>query len=89
MQLTGGMKFGWFVVGALLGIGGIVVAWLANVDKMPQVKNDAIKFSIIGFAVWVVLGIVISLVIGGMVTAAVVGAAGSLGYSGYGYHGSW
>ena len=43
MQLTGGMKFAWLVVGALLGIPGIIIAWLVNVDKMPQVKSDALK----------------------------------------------
>lgn len=84
MQLTGGMKFGWLVVGALMGIPGIVLAWLVNADKVPQVKNDALKFAIIGFAIWIVLGIVLSLAITGMVTAVVAGAMGSLG-SGYGY----
>ena len=34
---------------ALLGIPGIIIAWLVNVDKMPQVKSDALKFAIIGF----------------------------------------
>ena len=33
MQLTGGMKFGWFVVGALMGIPGIVISWLVNVTS--------------------------------------------------------
>lgn len=83
MRLTGGMKFGWFVVGALLGIGGILVAWLTNVDRVPEVKSDALKWSIIGFAVWIVLGILLCLMIGGMVAAIVAGAAGSYGYS---YH---
>lgn len=86
MQLTGGMKFGWFVVGALLGIGGIVVSWLVNVDKMPQVKSEALKWTIIGFAVWVVLGILLSMLFAGMIAALVAGAAGSCGYS---YYGSW
>ena len=89
MQLTGGMKFGWFVVGALMGIPGIIIAWLVNVDKMPQVKSEALKWTIIGFVVWIVLGILISLAIGGMITALVAGAMGSAGYYGYDYHGSW
>ena len=84
MRLTGGMKFGWFVVGALLGIGGIVLAWLTSVDKMPEVKSEALKWSIIGFAVWIVLGILMSLMIGGMITAMIAGAAGSYGYGHYG-----
>lgn len=87
-QLTGGMKFGWLVVGALMGIPGIVLAWLVNADKLPQVKNDAIKFSIIGFAVWIVLGILLSLAVAGMMTAIVAGAVGSMG-GGHYYSGSW
>ncbi len=89
MQLTGGMKFAWVVVGALLGIPGIIIAWLVNVDKMPQVKSDALKFAIIGFVIWMVLGFLISLAIGGMITAMVAGAMGSAGYYGYDYHGAW
>ena len=54
-QLSGGMKFGWFVIGVLVGIPGILIAWLANVDKLPQVKADAVKFSAIGLVVWAVL----------------------------------
>ena len=75
MQLTGGMKFAWLVVGALLGIPGIIIAWLVNVDKMPQVKSDALKFAIIGFVIW----------------AAMYGLMNSvdMGSYNYGYHGSW
>lgn len=83
-HLTGGMKFGWFVVGALVGIGGIVLAWLTNVDKIPSVKSEALKFSIIGFVVWIVLGIIMSMLIGGLITAALAGAMGSAGYYDYG-----
>lgn len=68
-QLTGGMKFGWFAVSLLLGIAGIILAWLINVDKAPQVKSDAIKWSAIG----AVIGILISLfyvtvVLGGLMS---------------------
>ena len=69
MQLTGGMKFAWLVVGALMGIPGIIIAWLVNVDKMPQVKSDALKFAIIGFVIWIVIGFLIGLAIGGMISA--------------------
>lgn len=91
MQLTGGMKFAWLVVGALMGIPGIIIAWLVNVDKMPQVKSDALKFSIIGFVIWVVLGFLLGLLITGAISAAVYGMMGSMdmGSYGYGYHGSW
>lgn len=85
-HLSGGMKFGWFVIGALLGIGGIVLSWLVNVDKIPQVKSDALKWSIIGFVVWIVLGIIFGILIVGSM-AAMMGAVGSYGYGGY--HGSW
>ena len=75
------MKFGWFVVGALVGIPGILIAWLANVDKFPQVKSDAIKFSVIGLVVWAVLWVLASLAFLGVVAAALSGY--SSGYSGY------
>lgn len=81
-KLTGGMKFGWFVIGALLGIPGILIAWLANVDKFTQVKNDAIKFSAIGMAVWVVLWVLMCLGFLGAVIAAVAGS-GNTGSSYY------
>ena len=82
MQLTGGMKFAWLVVGALMGIPGIIIAWLVNVDKMPQVKSDALKFAIIGFVIWIVIGLLIGLAIGGMISAV---AASVMGYGGYGH----
>ncbi|MDJ1649853.1 MULTISPECIES: spore coat protein SP96 [Gordonibacter] len=87
MELTGGMKFGWFAVGALLGIPGIVISWLVNVDKLPQVKSDALKWTIIGFVAWIVIQVLLWFLIGGMIAAAMAGVAGSYG-GGY-YHGSW
>ena len=86
MQLTGGMKFAWLVVGALMGIPGIIIAWLVNVDKMPQVKSDALKFAIIGFVIWIVIGLLIGLAIGGMISAV---AASVMGYGGYGHGYYW
>ena len=71
VQLTGGMKFGWLVVGMFLSIPGMVLAWLVNADKHPQVKKDAIVWSVIGFAinvVFTILAIVVSL---GIMAAAV------------------
>ena len=82
MQLTGGMKFAWLVVGALMGIPGIIIAWLVNVDMMPQVKSDAVKFSIIGFVIWIAIGLLIGLAVGGMISAI---AASMMGYGGYGH----
>lgn len=91
MQLTGGMKFAWLVVGALMGIPGIIISWLVNVDKMPQVKSDALKFSVIGFVINIVFWFIMGFVITGAISAAVYGMMGSLdsGSYGYGYHGSW
>ena len=87
MQLTGGMKFGWLVVGLLIGIPGVVIAWLVNVDKMPQVKSDAVKFSLIGFAISIVLGLLLSFAIGGLFVAMLSSAMG--GYGSYSYYGTW
>ena len=87
MQLTGGMKFGWLVVGLLIGIPGVVIAWLVNVDKMPQVKSDAVKFSLIGLAISIVLGLLLSFAIGGLFVAMLSSAMG--GYGGYSYYGTW
>lgn len=89
MQLSGGMKFAWLVIGALLGIPGIIIAWLVNVDKMPKVKEDALKFSIIGFVIWIVLGFLIGLMFAGMVTAMVAGVSSMAGSSGYSYYGGF
>ena len=87
IQLTGGMKFGWLVVGLLIGIPGVVIAWLVNVDKMPQVKSDAVKFSLIGLAISIVLGLLLGFAIGGLFVAMLSSAMG--GYGGYSYYGTW
>lgn len=86
MKLSGGMKFAWFVIGALVGIPGILLAWVCNADKYPQVKNDAVKFSAIGFAVWMLAGIIFTVMIGGML-AAFVAAVDPSYYSAYA--GTW
>ena len=85
-KLSGGMKFAWFVIGALVGIPGILLAWVCNADKYPQVKNDAVKFSAIGFAVWMLAGIIFAVMIGGMLAAFV--AAVDPSYYGA-YAGTW
>lgn len=79
-QLTGGMKFGWLVVGLMLSIPGMLIAWLVNVDKHPQVKKDAITWSVIGFAISVVLGIIMTVAFTGLVAAAIAQS---------GYYGSY
>ena len=78
-------------VGALLGIPGIIIAWLVNVDKMPQVKSDALKFAIIGFVIWIVLQFIFGMIVFGTISAAMYGLMNSvdMGSYNYGYHGSW
>lgn len=85
-KLSGGMKFAWFVIGALVGIPGILLAWVCNADKYPQVKNDAVKFSAIGFAVWMLAGIILTVMVGGLLAAFV--AACDPSYYGA-YAGTW
>lgn len=57
--LTTGMKAAWLFIGLLMGIPGMLIAWVVNVDKMPQVKKEAFKFSVIGFAISIALGIIV------------------------------
>lgn len=80
MQLSGGMKFGWFVIGALMGIPGMLLAWLTNVSAYPQVKSDAVKFAVIGFVVNIVFWILAGLFFGTVFTVAMVGLVDSLNY---------
>ena len=81
-QLTGGMKFGWLVVGFFLNIPGMVIAWLVNVDKHPQVKHDAIMWSVIGFVIAIVLELIASIVFAGVMVNMISALANS-GYGGY------
>lgn len=69
VSLTGGQKFGWFVVGFLGNIVGMLLAWLVNIDKAPQVKSDAIKFAVIGFVVSIALYVILFAFMGVAVTA--------------------
>lgn len=69
-ELTGGMKAGWAVLGFLLGPAGILIAWLVNVTSHPEVKSGAIKFSVIGCVIVVVLAVLLSiLAVFGMIAA--------------------
>ncbi|MDO5042622.1 MAG: hypothetical protein Q4D92_03845 [Slackia sp.] len=58
-QLTGGMKFGWAVVGFFVGPIGILLAWLTNAHNFPEAKSAAVKFSLFGFLaqflVWILV----------------------------------
>lgn len=86
-QLTGGMKFGYFALGFLGNLLGIVVSWLINADKHPAVRNDAIKWSVIGFAATFVIGIVIFIALIGMFSAlATAVGAGAYAYDPTAYY---
>ena len=54
---------------------------------MPQVKSDAVKFSLIGLAISIVLGLLLSFAIGGLFVAMLSSAMG--GYGSYSYYGTW
>lgn len=68
-QLSGGMKFAWLVVGLFMGIPGMLLAWLCNVDKLQQVKSDAVKFSVIGFVINIVAIILLYVMVFGAIAA--------------------
>lgn len=80
-ELSGGLKFGWLCIGMIMGIPGMLLAWLINFDKHPQVKKDAIMWSVIGFAIAIVCGIIFTVAFIGMFAAAISSAGG--GYGGY------
>lgn len=82
LHLTGGMKFGWAVVGFFMGPIAILIAWLTNAHNFPQAKNDAVKFSLIGFLASIVIVLLLLLLVG--VTAC--SAVSSMSSSYYHYY---
>jgi len=50
------LKVAWFFVGFLLGIAGILVAYVTTHDKPSITSKDAIMFSAIGFGATFVMG---------------------------------
>ncbi|MEG1561305.1 MAG: spore coat protein SP96 [Raoultibacter sp.] len=81
MQMTGGMKFGFCLLGFLMSLPGVLVAWLINADKVPSMKSDALKFSLIGFAVSIVIGILLTMMFVGFIVALVAAAGDASLYS--------
>lgn len=57
-SLSGGAKFGYFILGFFLGLIGVLIAWLVNKNGYQEIKSGAIKFSLIGFAVTFVLNLI-------------------------------
>ncbi|MEG0683342.1 MAG: spore coat protein SP96 [Raoultibacter sp.] len=81
MQMTGGMKFGYCLLGFLMSLPGVLIAWLINADKVPPMKSDALKFSLIGFAVSIVIGILLTMMFIGFIVALVAAAGDASLYS--------
>jgi hypothetical protein len=59
-ELSGGAKFGMFALGLFLNWVGIIIAWAINKDTTAS--KDAIKFSVIGFVVSLVLSCVCGII---------------------------
>ena len=79
-QLSGGLKFGWLLIGLFIGIPGMILAWLVTADKHPQVKHDAIMWSAIGFVIAVVFVVIFCFALAGLMAAAISAASsGSFG----------
>lgn len=77
---TTGQKFGWVLLGFLMGIPSILVAWLCNVPN-PAYRSDAIKFTVIGL----VVNILCVVVMWGMFMSIIAGITSGLGSSSYAY----
>ncbi len=80
LYLTGGMKFGWAVLGFFMGPIAILVAWLTNAHNFPQAKNEAVKFTLIGFLVSLVWWILLAVLFGFTACAAIGAAATGASY---------
>ena len=52
--LSGGMKFGYGALGFLMGLVGILLAWLINAGKHPTISQSALISSVVGFGIGVV-----------------------------------
>lgn len=70
---TGGQKAGWFFVGLLGGVPGVLVASLANVSH-PD-RSTATKMALIGLASWFVLFVLIFFMMGCTTAMFVSGVA--------------
>ena len=75
---TGGQKAGWFFVGMLAGVPGVLIASLANVNH-PD-RSTATKMALIGMAAWIVVLIVIFFMAACTTSMLVSGIAASAAY---------
>ncbi len=72
MAWTGGQKAGWFFVGMLMGIPGILIASLANVSH-PE-RSTATKMAVSGCVAVFVLGFLLTMIAGCSMAALVASA---------------
>ncbi len=71
LSLSGGMKFGWLLIGLFMGLLGILLAWLTNAHNFPQARNDAVKFALFGFLISFVISVVMALLIGSLILSII------------------
>lgn len=77
--LSGGAKFGYLALGFFLALIGVLITYLVNRDKAPEIKSQAMKFSIIGCVIVVALGIISTIA-----SMALIGSmVATTGYYGY------
>ena len=60
VELSGGMKAACFFIGFLMGIPGLLVAFVIGNDKPPTIKNGIFKFAVIGLAVSIGISVLVS-----------------------------
>ncbi|MBQ9020502.1 MAG: hypothetical protein IJ113_00605 [Eggerthellaceae bacterium] len=56
----------WFAGGVFFVLFGVLITLLFNLGKEPEVRNDALKWALIGMAIGLVLNIITVTMLGGM-----------------------
>ncbi|MDR0514558.1 MAG: hypothetical protein LBG81_05285 [Coriobacteriaceae bacterium] len=64
-SLSGGMKFAWFLIGFLMGLTGLLLTWVINAGNLKQVRDDAMKFAVIGCVITMVIAVLTSIALYG------------------------
>lgn len=80
-SLTGGLKFGYFALGFLGNLLGVLVAWLINADRHPAIKASAVKWALVGFACTFLIGIFLAVSVAGIFGAIATAAIGGGHYA--------
>jgi hypothetical protein len=81
-HLSGGMKFGWGVLGFFLGPLMILVAWLTMASSTGEMRNDAVKAALIGFLIQLAIILIFSVLFGALACSAMSSMYPN-GYGGY------